>query len=99
MRPRSEKNIVQARELYERFKDAVEAVLDSWEKSFDATNQGSVALNRKIIDIAQRNIDSGFDLARSLAGAQNLAVQPCHRSRKNRSQVAGASRSPCSQRL
>ena len=97
MRPRSEKNIVQARELYERFKDAVEAVLDSWEKSFDATNQGSVALNRKIIDIAQRNIDSGFDLARSLAGAQNLAVQPCHRSFKR--QVAGASGSPCSQRL
>ena len=32
-----------------------------------------MALNRKVIDIAQRNINSGFDLAKSLAGAKNLA--------------------------
>ena len=32
-----------------------------------------MALNRKIIDIAQRNINSGFDLAKSLAGTKNLA--------------------------
>jgi hypothetical protein len=33
----------------------------------------AVALNRKILDIAQRNMSSGFDLAKSLAGAKNLA--------------------------
>ncbi|MGV1014507.1 MAG: phasin family protein, partial [Methyloceanibacter sp.] len=27
----------------------------------------------KLIDIAQRNLNSGFDLAKSLAGAKNLA--------------------------
>jgi hypothetical protein len=43
------------------------------EKSFDAAGQGAAALNRKIIEIAQRNLNSGFDLARSLAGAKNLA--------------------------
>jgi hypothetical protein len=32
-----------------------------------------VAFNRKIIEIAQRNVNSGFDLAKSLAGAKNLA--------------------------
>jgi hypothetical protein len=32
-----------------------------------------VALNRKVVDIAQRNINSGFDLAKSLARAKNLA--------------------------
>jgi hypothetical protein len=32
-----------------------------------------VALNRKIINIAQRNINSSFDLAKNLAGAKNLA--------------------------
>jgi hypothetical protein len=32
-----------------------------------------VAFNRKIIDIAQRNVNSGFDLAKSLAGAKNLS--------------------------
>ena len=35
--------------------------------------QGAVAFNRKIIDIAQRNVNSGFDLAKSLAGAKNLS--------------------------
>lgn len=29
--------------------------------------------NRKIIDIARRNVDASFDLAKSLAGAKNLA--------------------------
>ena len=35
--------------------------------------QGATALNRKVMEIAQCNIDSGFDLAKSLAGAKNLA--------------------------
>jgi hypothetical protein len=48
-------------------------VLDSWEKSFGAANQGAMALNRKAIDITQRNINSGFDLAESLAEAKTLA--------------------------
>ena len=73
MREIAEKNIAQMRETYERSKDALENVMQSWEKSFDAAGQGAVALNRKIIDIAQRNINSSFDLAKSLAGAKNLA--------------------------
>ena len=35
--------------------------------------QGAIALNHKVMDIAQRNMNSGFDLAKSLAGAKNLA--------------------------
>ena len=73
MRDLAERNIAQMRETYERSKDALEGVVQSWERSFDATNQGLVALNRKITDIAQRNINSGFDLAKGLAGAKNLA--------------------------
>ena len=73
MRDLAERNIAQMRETYERSKDALEGLLQSWERSFDAANQGAVALNRKIIDIAQRNINSGFDLAKGLAGAKNLA--------------------------
>jgi phasin len=73
MRDLAEKNIAQTREFYERSKDAFEAVLESWERSFGAAGQGAVALNRKVIDIAQRNINSGFDLAKSLVGAKNLA--------------------------
>jgi phasin len=73
MRVLAEKNITQTREVYERSKDALETVLVSWERSFDAGGQGVAALNRKVIDVAQRNINSGFDLAKSLAGAKNLA--------------------------
>jgi phasin len=73
MRALVENNITKTRELYERSKDALEALLESWERSFDAVGQGAVALNRKVIDIAQRNINSSFDLAKSLAGAKNLA--------------------------
>ena len=73
MRALVENNITKTRELYERSKDALEAQLESWERSFDAVGQGAVALNRKVIDIAQRNINSSFDLAKSLAGAKSLA--------------------------
>src|SRR6516165_9445109 len=73
MRDLAERNIAQMREAYERSKDALEGVLQSWERSFDAAGQGAVALNRKVIDITQRNINSGFDLAKSLAGAKTLA--------------------------
>ena len=69
----AEKTVAQTREVYDRSKDALEAAVDTMEKSFDAAGQGAVALNRKIIDIAQRNLNSGFDLANSLAAAKNLA--------------------------
>ncbi|MGA7456908.1 MAG: TIGR01841 family phasin [Methyloceanibacter sp.] len=69
----AEKNIAQSREMYERSKDALEAVLESWERTFDAAGQGAVALNRKVIDITRRNINSSFDFAQSLVGAKTLA--------------------------
>ena len=69
----AEKNIAQSREIYERSKDALESVLESWERTFDAAGQGAVALNRKVIDITRRNISSGFDFAKSLVGAKTLA--------------------------
>ena len=47
--------------------------MESWENSFGAACRGAVALNRKILDIAERNINTGFDLATSLAGAKNLS--------------------------
>jgi len=69
----AEKSLAQTREAYERSKSAFEAALDTVERSFDSLGQGTAALNRKIMDIAHRNVSSGFDLARSLATAKNLA--------------------------
>jgi hypothetical protein len=36
-------------------------------------NDEAIAFNRKIVEIARRNIDAIFDLATSLAAAENLA--------------------------
>ena len=69
----AEKTVDQTREAYDRSKDALEASIATFERSFDAAGWGAAAFNHKIIDIAQRNLNSGFDLANSLAGAKNLA--------------------------
>ena len=47
--------------------------MTTFERSFDAAGQGATAFNRKIVDIARRNVDASFDLATSLAGAKSLA--------------------------
>jgi hypothetical protein len=70
MRALAEKSVAQTRELYVH---SLEAVLESWESFLVAAGQGTVTLNRKAIDIARRNINSGFGLAERLAGARNFA--------------------------
>ncbi|MGB0055382.1 MAG: phasin family protein [Methyloceanibacter sp.] len=70
VRALAEKSVAQTRQLYEH---SLEAVLESWGRLVDAAGQGAVALNRKAIDIARRNINTGFGLAESLAGAKNLS--------------------------
>jgi phasin len=69
----AEKSVAQTREAYDRSWDAFDASVTTFERSFDAAGQGAIAFNRKIIDIARRNVDASFDLATSLAGAKNLA--------------------------
>jgi hypothetical protein len=69
----AERNVAHTRELYEGSKNTLQAVLESWQKSFGAAGQGAAALNRRLIDLADRNINTGFELATGLAGARNLA--------------------------
>ena len=52
-----EKAVDQSREVYDRSKDALDASVATFERTFDAAGQGAVAFNRKIIDIAQRNVN------------------------------------------
>jgi hypothetical protein len=70
MRALAEKSVTQTRELYVH---SLEAVLESWERFVVAAGQGTLALNRKAIDITRHNINTGFGLAERLAGAKNLA--------------------------
>ena len=69
----AERNVAQARELYDGSKNTLQAVLESWQKSFGAAGQRAATLNRRFIDRAERNINTGFDFAAGLAGARNLA--------------------------
>jgi phasin len=69
----AQRSVAQTRELYERSRDTLRSVYESWEKSFGAAGKGAVAFNRKVIDIAERNINTGFEFAANLAGAKNLA--------------------------
>jgi hypothetical protein len=69
----AERNVAHTRELYEGSKNTLQAVLESWEKSFGAASQGAAALNRRFIDLAERNMNTGFDLAMGVTGARNLA--------------------------
>jgi len=72
VRDLAEKTVARTREAYDRSMDAFDTSVAAFERSFDAAGQGAAAFNRKIIDIATRNVNSSFDLATSLAGAKDL---------------------------
>jgi hypothetical protein len=69
----TEKTVAHTREAYDRSMDAFDASVATFEKSFYAAGESATAFNRKIAEIARRNVNSTFDLATSLAGAKNLA--------------------------
>jgi hypothetical protein len=71
VRALAEKTVAQTREAYDLSKDAFDASVTTFERSFDAAGQGATAFNRKIVDIARRNVDTSFDLAKSPASAKN----------------------------
>ena len=73
VRALGEKSVAQTRELYDHSNDALDASIAVFEKTFDAAGQGAAVFNRKIIDLGRRNVNSVFDLAKSLAGARNLS--------------------------
>ena len=50
---------------------ALEIAVETMERSLKAAGQGTVAVNRKLIDFAQANLSSSLDLAKSLACARN----------------------------
>jgi phasin len=72
VRDLAEKAVAQTREACDRSLDAFDASLTTFERSFEIAGQGAVAFNRKIVDIARRNVEASFNLAESLAGAKKL---------------------------
>jgi len=50
---------------------ALDNAVDTMERSLLAAGQGTVAVNRKLIDFAQANVNSGLDHVKDLAAARN----------------------------
>ena len=72
MRALAQQSVAQTRASYERSKNALQTMLESWQRSFGAVGQGALAFNRKMVDIADRNIAKNFDLATRVAKAKNV---------------------------
>src|SRR5262249_28416861 len=68
-----ERTVAQTRSFYQQSANAFQEVFESWESSLDAAGQGAVALNHKIVDIADGNIRSSYELATRLLASKNLA--------------------------
>ena len=70
----AEKTVAQTRDVdvYDRSQDALDASIATFENSLDSAGRDATAFNRKIIDLARRNVDVSFDLAGSLARAKTL---------------------------
>lgn len=73
LRAIAEQTVTKSREAYENAKGTMEASIEALERSADQAGQGAAALNRKVIDHTQANLNTGFDLAKDLAGAKNVA--------------------------
>jgi len=57
----------------------LETAVDTFERTFKAAGQGTIEVNRKLLDFTRANFSSGFDFAMSLASAsspvQNMQLQ------------------------
>lgn len=69
----AEKSIAQLRDSYTQAREALDEVTAAFEASLDHASKGTSEFNVKVMEIAQRNVNTGFDFARKLAGARTGA--------------------------
>lgn len=71
MREFAEKGVSQARETYEKFKDAAQSNNETIEAFYASAAKGASDYSGKLIDIARANANSAFDLAEKLIGVKS----------------------------
>lgn len=69
----AEKGVTQARETYDRFKEAADGANGAIEAVYSAATKGANEYNAKLIDIAKTNTNAFFDLAAALVGVTSLS--------------------------
>ncbi|TAK47981.1 MAG: phasin [Xanthobacteraceae bacterium] len=72
-REMAEKSVTQARETYEKFKEAAENTNGVIEVMFSTATRGATDYSSKLVEIAQINTNAAFDLATQLIGATSVA--------------------------
>jgi phasin len=67
----AEKGVSQARETYEKFKDAAQHSNETIEAVYAASSKGAADYSGKLIDIARANANSAFDVAEKLVAVKS----------------------------
>jgi phasin len=67
----AEKGVSQARETYEKFKDAAQHSNETIEAVYASAHKGSSEYAGKLIDMARANANAAFDVAEKLIGVKS----------------------------
>jgi phasin len=69
----AEKGLSQAKESWEKMKEATEEATDMLETSYSTASKGSAEYGLKVIDIARANTNAAFDFASDLFAVKSFA--------------------------
>lgn len=72
MRTFAEKGIAQARDGYQKFKEAAESNNGAIEAAYHSATKGASDYTAKLIEIAKTNTDQAFDFAQALMGSKSV---------------------------
>lgn len=67
----AEKGVSQAREAYEKFKEAAQSGNETMEAVYSCATKGASDYTSKVIEIARANANATFDLAEKLIGVKS----------------------------
>ncbi len=70
VRAYAEKTLAQLRDSYAKAHQTMEDATAAMEASLDKASKGTAEFNSKVMELAERNMNAGFEFARRLAGAQ-----------------------------
>jgi len=73
LRAYAEKTIAQMRESYAQARESLEDATRALEAALEQAGKGTSEFNVKVMEMAQNNVNSGFDFARKLASARTQA--------------------------
>jgi len=71
VRAYAEKSISQLRASYAQARQAMEDSTAALEASLESASKGTLEFNTKVMEMAQRNVNAGFEFARKLASARS----------------------------